>query len=163
MIGQHALVSSRIRQEMHDLEQVVERVERAVQAVQRTSEDADLYLGSAALNLHDFYAGLERVFRLIAAQVEQSIPRDAEWHRELLRQMGTDVTGVRPAVLSGETISALDEYLRFRHVVRNVYAVSLELERIERLAERVRPLFEQVRDELLTFAEVLDGLAHADE
>lgn len=163
MIGQHALVSSRIRQEMHDLFQVVERVERAMRAVQKTSEDADLYLDSAALNLHDFYAGLERVFRLIAARVEQSVPRDAEWHRELLRQMGTDVTGVRPAVLSSETRSALDEYLRFRHVVRNVYAFSFERERIERLAKRIQPLFEQVRDELLAFAEILDDWAHADE
>ena len=154
---------NRDKSQMHDLFQVVERVERAVQAVQRTSDDTDLYLDSAALNLHDFYAGLERVFRLIATQVEQSIPRAAEWHGELLHQMGTDVTGVRPAVLSGETVAALDEYLRFRHVVRNVYAVSFERERIERLAERVRPLFEQVRDELLSFAEVLDGLAHADE
>ena len=163
MIGRHALVSSRIHQEMHDLEQVVDRVERAVQAAQRASEDVDLYLDAAALNLHDFYAGLERVFRLIAARVEQSVPGDAEWHRELLRQMGTDIAGVRPAVLGSETISALDEYLRFRHVVRNVYAFSFERERIERLTKRVRPLFEQVRDELLAFAEVLDDLAHADE
>ncbi len=163
MIGHYALLSGRIRQEMRDLEQIVARIERAVDAAQRRPVDADLYLDSAALNLHDFYAGLERVFRQIATQVEQSVPGDADWHRELLRQMGTDVDGVRPAVLSTEALSALDEYLRFRHVVRNVYAFDFERERIERLAGQVRPVFEQVRGELLAFAGVLDGLARADE
>jgi hypothetical protein len=90
---------------------VVGRAEQAVAAAQRHPVDQDFYLDSAALNLHDFYAGLERVFRHIAAHVDRSVPESGEWHREILLQMGLEVPGVRPPVLSAELIRALDEYL----------------------------------------------------
>jgi len=90
MIERYALVSGRIRQELENLERVVSRVEQAVAAAQRHPVDQDFYLDSAALNLHDFYAGLERVFRHIAAHVDRSVPESGEWHRELLLQMGLE-------------------------------------------------------------------------
>ena len=65
-------------------------------------------------------------------------------------------------MLSAETIKALDEYLRFRHVVRNIYAFEFDPERIERLVQRLRPSFEQVRTELLAFADFLERVARED-
>ncbi len=106
-------------------------------AARKRPEDQDFYLDSVALNLHDFYAGLERIFRYIASHVEQSVPTDGEWHRELLRQMNVEVPSVRPAVLSVESVQALDEYLRFQHVVRNVYTFNFDPERIERLVGQI--------------------------
>lgn len=153
----HYLVTAgRIRQELKDLERVVHRAERAIAAVQRHPEDEDLYLDAAALSMHDFYAGLERVFQHIAAHVDRSVPTGPEWHRNLLRQMSIPVPHVRPRVLAPETANRLDEYLRFRHVVRNIYAFEFEPERIRRLVERLRPTFEQVRADLLAFAEFLE-------
>ena len=73
--------------------------------------------------------GLERVLHHIAAMVDGSVPAGREWHRDLLRQMGIALPQVRPEVLSAGTIKALDEYLRFRHVVRNVYAFEFDPER----------------------------------
>jgi hypothetical protein len=74
MMERYAVVAGRIRQELVELEQVVARTERAIAAAGQRPEDQDLYLDSAALNLHDFYAGLERIFRQIAATVDQSVP-----------------------------------------------------------------------------------------
>ncbi|MBZ4688565.1 MAG: hypothetical protein PWQ96_2347 [Clostridia bacterium] len=105
---------------------------------------------------HDFYGGLERVFRHNAADVDQSIPGGPEWHRDLLRQMGIALSQVRPLVLSANTVKGLDEYLCFRHVVRNVYAFKFDVERIERLIRQLRPLFNQERIELLAFADFLE-------
>lgn len=163
MIERYALVGGRIRQKLKDLEQVVSRAEQAVAAARRHPGDQDFYLDSAALNLHDFYTGLERLFHTIAAHIDRSVPVGGEWHRELLRQMGIEVAGGRPAVLSAEAVRSLDEYLRFRHVVRNVYAFTFDLERIERLVRRLQPAFETVRTDLLAFADFLERLAHADE
>jgi hypothetical protein len=67
VIARYLVVAGRIRQEVANLERVVTRAERAVAAVRQRPEDQDLYLDAAALNLHDFYAGLERVFHHIAA------------------------------------------------------------------------------------------------
>lgn len=163
MIERYALIGGRIRQELQNLERVVSRVEGAMEAARKRPEEQDFYLDSAALNLHDFYAGLERVFHYIASHVEQSAPTGGEWHRELLRQMNVEAPGVRPAVLSVESVEALDEYLRFWHVVRNVYTFSFDPERIERLVGRIRACFEQVRSELFTFARFVERVAGDEE
>lgn len=122
MIGRYVTVAARIRHDLEDLTRVIDRTERARAAAQRRPEDRDLLFDSIALNLHDFYAGLERIFRIIADQIDGSAPTGAEWHRDLLRQMETELPAVRPRVVSEAAASRIDEYLRFRHVVRNVYA-----------------------------------------
>ncbi len=155
MIERYAVAAGRIRQELADIERVVSRAERAIAAAKQRPEDQDLYLDSAALNLHDFYAGLERIFHHIAATVDRSVPSGHEWHRELLRQMSVDLAPIRPQVLSAETIKTVDEYLRFRHIVRNIYTFEFDPERIEHLTQHLRPSFERVQVELLAFADFL--------
>jgi len=136
MIERYVVVGSRIRQEVAELEKVVARAEHAMQLAQACQEH-DLYLDSAALNLHDFYSGLERIFRHIATDVDRSFPLGSDWHRDLLRQMSIALPQIRPQVLCTQTSHRLDEYLRFRHVVRNIYAFALDGERVARLIEQV--------------------------
>lgn len=155
MIERYLIVASRIRQELTDLEAVVTRAERAMSLAPRSTEP-DFFLDSVALNLQHFYSGLERVFRHIAQDVDQSLPGGAEWHRDLLRQMSIAPSQVRPSVLSVATARRLDEYLRFRHVVRNIYAFQFDVERLERLMRHLRPLFGQVYAELVAFADFLE-------
>jgi hypothetical protein len=160
MIGPYAVLAGRIRGDVAELERVVARVERAVAARRHSVVDPDFALDSAALNLHDVYAGLERVFTQIATVVDQSMPSGPDWHRALLQQMTIGVSGLRPRVLSSDLARTLDELLRFRHVVRNVYAFDLDPERVERLADGLRPVWPEVREALIVFADVLDGLAN---
>ncbi len=156
MIEGYIVLATRIRKELVDLERVVSRAEGAIGAARERTQDQDFYIDSAALNLHDIYAGLERVFQQIATTVDNSVPSGKEWHRDLLRQMNVEIPDLRPTVLSDDTLSALDEFLRFRHVVRNVYAFSFDPEQIERLVKQVRPSFMQARGELLVFAHFLE-------
>jgi hypothetical protein len=162
VIERYLVVAGRIRQEVTHLERAVTRAERAVVAARRRPADQDLYLDAAALNLHDFYAGLERVFHHIAATIDRSVPDGSEWnrrHRDLLRQMQVALSPIRSQVLSDETMQALDEFLRFRHVVRNIYTFAFDPERIAHLVQRLHPCFERVQNELLEFADFLDQLA----
>ena len=121
--------------------------------------DRDLFLDAAALNMHDFYSSLERILEQIATIVDRSVPSMHDWHRELLRQMTLAVPGVRPAVLSVGTMRTLDEYRRFRHVVRNVYAFELDPVRIDALTVRLRPSLAQASAELQAFSAVLEALS----
>jgi len=156
LIEGYVVLATRIRKELVDLERVVSRAEGAIGAARERTQDQDFYIDSAALNLHDIYAGLERVFQQIATTVDNSVPSGKEWHRDLLRQMNVEIPDLRPTVLSDDALSALDEFLRFRHVVRNVYAFSFDPEQIERLVKQVRPTFMQARGELLVFAHFLE-------
>ena len=156
MIEDYLSLAERIRQELNDLWQVLKRAERAVDAERRRTEDQDLYIDSAVLNLHDFYAGFERIFQQIGTTVDGHIPSGAGWHRDLLNQMQVEVTDLRPPVLSEEAGRSLDEFLRFRHVVRNIYAFRFDPERVERLVDQMQPALEQVQTELLAFISFLE-------
>ncbi len=75
---------------------------------------------------------------------------------DLLEQMGLNLPKVRPPVLRLDSIEQLEEYLRFRHVVRNVYTFSFDPERIARLVKDMETVFDQVQNELLAFASFLE-------
>lgn len=156
MIESYIVLAGRIRKELDDLERLVSRANRAMNTAQKNPQDTDLYVDSASLNLHDVYSGVERIFKQIAATVDGNMPDGAEWHRELLEQMGLDLPKVRPPVLTAGSIQHLDQYLRFRHVVRNVYTFSLDPERIGRLVNELETVFAQIRQELLAFANFLE-------
>ncbi|WP_397548013.1 hypothetical protein ABUL39_07185 [Rhodothermus marinus] len=77
-----------------------------------------------ALNLHGFYSSVERLFVLIARNVDERVHTGQTWHRDLLRWMAEDVPEMRPAVIGQTTAHTLDEFRRFRHLVRNVYTMN---------------------------------------
>ncbi len=93
-------LSDRIQDVVSELDRVVNRTLRAWPHAKETSENQDVYLDSVALTLHGFYSGLERLFEMIARRLDQSLPSSEVWHRELLFQMGREIQGVRPAVIS---------------------------------------------------------------
>jgi hypothetical protein len=159
MIESYLVLAERIRKELDDLDRLVERANRAVSTAKKNPQDADLFLDSASLNLHDVYSGFERIFKQIAAIVDGTVPTSAEWHRELLEQMGLDLPKVRPPVLTRESVQRLDEYLRFRHVVRNVYTFSFDPERIGRLVKELETVFEQTKQELAAFGDFLEKVS----
>jgi hypothetical protein len=162
MIPGYQVLAARIRDELEDLERSVRRAERAWQAAARAGADQDMFIDSAALNLHGFYAGVERLFEAAALQLDGSLPKGEAWHRDLLDQMTLDLPGLRPPVISQAVMQLLEEYRRFRHVVRNVYAESLDPLRVGELVERLAPLWMQLRKELSVFADFLEGVSRAD-
>ena len=154
-------LAERIRGETPELERVAQRALFAWSAAAQ-SPGEDMFLDSVALNLHGFYSGVERLFELIARRIDLDLPDGQTWHRDLLRQMALDVPGVRPAVIDENTASSLDEYRRFRHLVRNVYTMNLVPTKMTSLMVRLPDLWSVLRAELLAFADFLDALAAVD-
>lgn len=147
-------VIERIEDETVDLDRTVARASRAwLKAA--TSPDQDMLIDSAALNLQAFYTGLERIFQQAIRSIDGDTPTGDAWHVQLLAQMTRDVPARRPAILSHETVLGLDEFRRFRHIVRNVYATNLNPEKMKNLFALLPVLWPQVRAELLAFADFL--------
>jgi hypothetical protein len=90
----YIVVSSRIKIEIESIEKVIERIERGMMAGKRNPNDLDFYIDSIALNLHDFYSAIERMFYQIASIVDNHIPSTKEWHRDLLYQMRVEIPNV---------------------------------------------------------------------
>lgn len=149
------ILAARIHSEMSDIAVVVDRAQVAWQRAELGHDE--LYLDSVALNLHGFYSGVERVFELIAARVDEFTPRGSDWHQELLRQMSSEVPKIRPPVISTETMTQLDQYRAFRHVVRNVYTFVLDPVRIGLLVKDLTNTFGRLEEELGQFLDFLQG------
>lgn len=98
-------LAERIRGEAPDLARLVQRTTERWKTGQKTPSEQDVYLESAALNLHGFY---------------------------------------------------------FRHLVRNVYTFHLVPEKMKPLVADLPGLWDQLRAELLAFADFLEALAEAD-
>ena len=156
MNGIYRTIAGRIRVDLQEFARVVERTGRIWQ--QALVSPDDYYVDATALNLHGFYAGLERLLEIIAEGVDQAKPAGAHWHDDLLRQMAAEVPGVRPPVLSQETRQRLDRYRGFRHVVRNVYTYSLDPEQIGMLVKQLAPTMARVSQELTAFADFLEQM-----
>ena len=154
-------LAERIRDELADLDRLVQRAQEGWRRAQQSGDD--FYLDSVALNLHGFYAGLERLFAVIATVVDSALPRDANWHQVLLQQMASEVPHVRPAAISERTRDALDEYRGFRHIVRHVYTFTLDPAKMQRVVEEAPAVFAQVRAELSAFADFLEQQATTDD
>jgi hypothetical protein len=151
-------VAERIRGEAPELERVARRALAAWTHVERMPQE-DAYLDSVALNLHSFYSGLERLFELIARHIDGVTPAGEAWHRDLLQQMAQDLPRVRPALVDPDDAAALDEFRRFRHLVRNVYTMNLTPERVAALTSKLPELWPKLCRELLAFADFLEELS----
>jgi hypothetical protein len=149
----------RIRGEMPDLDHVVQRSTQSWSRVQGGSSEQDAYLDSVALNLHSFYSGLERLFELIARHVDRTLPAGETWHRDVLQQMAREVAEARPAVIDRDSAIALDEFRRFRHLVRNVYTMNLLPDKVAGLMSALPELWPKLRAELLALADFLEQLS----
>ena len=143
-------VDERLNYELEEMKQIIHQTEQFLrQLEQEIMPTYQAALTSAiALNLHSFYTGAERIFEVIAKQVDHYQPTGSNWHRQLLDQMLVAIPNLRPAVISENTYLLLDELRRFRHVVRTVYAYQLDSERILELANKSFHYFSTFKKEI---------------
>jgi hypothetical protein len=118
---------------------------------------APLWVDAVALRLQSLYTGIERCCLLIVRVLNGTTPEGGDWHRRLLERMAL-ATAARPAVLSAATVRSLGELLRFRHVVRHLYAYELDAEQVKRLLDRVTTLWSEVSADLDRFTAWLQEL-----
>ncbi len=149
MTGGSSTLADRIAGELDEVQRVTRNIQKDWQNFLRTADDG--YLKATAFDLHSFYTGLERVFRLIAEILDGRLPVGEGWHKLLINQMALEIQGVRPAVISEATLELLDEYLRFRHLVRNVYSFNLLPEKVQSLVERLPTALDQVTQDVSAF------------
>lgn len=121
-----------------EIDHELERLEQLRDELATAPRDDDTFsLRARGSMLHDFYSGIERVFVRIAEELNGGVPQGEQWHRQIVTDMSLEIPGVRPAVIEPDLARELGDYLRFRHVFRNVYGSFLEAERMRPLEERL--------------------------
>lgn len=94
-------------------------------------EPDDFTVAGLASYVHGFYNGLENIFKLIAEYIDNFEPESGRWHKDLLNQMGLEISGVRPALLSNELADNLKDYLEFRRFFRHSYSFYVEWDELK--------------------------------
>ncbi|NSW84580.1 MAG: hypothetical protein HPY90_15375 [Syntrophothermus sp.] len=119
--------------------------------MRKKSLDPEIEKRVYASVLADFYMAVERVFKLIAKEVDGELPEGGDWHKKLLRQMSVELPGIRPPVIDKSLFHQLEEYLKFRHLVRNIYGFQLEYKRFAHLVKDMPALAEAVEQQVTGF------------
>jgi uncharacterized protein YutE (UPF0331/DUF86 family) len=152
---------ARIADELNDIREVVERVEKKLKDISQTIPDDFTIVGFAGY-VHSFYNGLEKIFDLIADYIDHFEPPDKAWHKELLKQMTRELQGVRPAVLTKELAAVLEDYLEFRHFFRHSYSYDVDWDELKPKAENLKPIFEKFEAALQQFFVFLQAAEQID-
>ncbi|MEW6047678.1 MAG: hypothetical protein AB1609_14545 [Bacillota bacterium] len=144
--GGYGVLLAELRQDWATVRHLIDEALKVAELKQteQRPEVAQALVNSVALSLHHVYSALEASFERVARYLDRLVPHGSDWHDELLRQMALEIPNVRPALLSTRLKASLDEYRRFRHVVRKGYEHALEW---DRMAHLVREL-PQLRDDL---------------
>lgn len=145
----------RISDEKDKIERTVRGIKNALQDIDAIAENHRKYVEKTiASDLVEIYNGIERIFELIAREVDNHIPSGGKWHRDLLAQMAEHREKRKP-IISQRTERRLNRLLKFRHRMNNIYRYELIYEKAETHAKRVTKLFENVSKELETFTAFL--------
>lgn len=153
-----ARLAAELRDELAAVRLVVGEGAQALQGA-ASSPPKTLEIRGMAGILHDYYTGVERIFERVANELEGGTPSGPSTHRDLLRGACRTLPEIRPPVIQTGTARLLDEYLRFRHVFRNIYGYELEWARIAGLLERLPASSAALSTDLAVFFEFLDALA----
>ena len=148
-----------IEDELILLETLAEEIESVWSSLPRNKRTRKIHEESVALKLHNFYTGCERIFKRISDDINGGTPATADWHKRLMHRMTLEIKDVRPPVLSKETEKILNEFLAFRHIVRNIYGFQIESDRLSALVNKFPKIFIAFRKEIQMFIIFLKKLS----
>lgn len=152
------LIQERISIELNKINQAIQQLE--IFMIQLNDSSNLIYqealVNSLALNLHGIYTGIERIFEVIATEIDLSLPTGNKWHRDLLNQMAVNIPDVRKEVITEESRTILDELRRFRHVIRSAYSFQLDKQKVLIVVNDFLNYHHQLIQEIQSFCDYLD-------
>ena len=101
--------------------------EAFIKARDRCARGDEVGYEACAHHLSRMFNGIEQMGLRVAKAFENNIDDEQGWHTGLLKRLGLEITGVRPALLPAELKLPLHESKGFRHLI--VHAYELELDR----------------------------------
>lgn len=154
-INRFVALKADIDRELRNLERLLCELNEILST---TSEDSAARVRAAGSVLHDFYTGVEKIFCRIGIRIDQDLPSGEDWHVQLLQRMAIPVEGIRPPVIDEKLEIELEEYLRFRHLFRNIYGFELKWDRCQPLVGNLSQVFSDLKKQIGKFKSFLDSI-----
>lgn len=109
----------------------IDKVDKRLKSRVEDGLDTPGQLDSVAYQIHNLYCSVEDLLKFVASAFENNIGASGGWHRILLLRMSQPVVGIRPALLSEESLLLMDKLRSFRHLVRHAYGMEIELPQLQ--------------------------------
>jgi hypothetical protein len=148
-----------IMEELGNIDRIVSVIEKRKKEIKKHDADADVYIESLVHNIENFYMGIEDIFKRIGVFTDEGIPEGPRWHSILIKGMARDIPGVRPPVIEHETRELLDEYRKFRHLVRNIYTFNIIPEKVMKLAHGITKAFNPFNKDIKDFLNFIEKIS----
>lgn len=149
------LLKSEILSDLDKIAQIFNRFGKAYGRYMSSKEYSNLV--EAGFYVNQIFSGFERIFKNISNVFENKID-ELSWHQSLLGRMTLPLEGIRPAVISNETRSLLDDLRGFRHFFRHAYDTDIEPKKFSIVADSAFKLKEQYVIEIRKFLSFIDRL-----
>lgn len=140
---------------MESQEEEIDKILSEIREINPETKEKTVYL---AYNLHNLYNAFEDLFREIAKIFENEIESLDYYHKELLKRMTIEISGIRPKILSKESYAILDELRGFRHIFRHAYTYEIIPEKIEFLKNKLLRNWDLIKRDLYNFKSWLKSL-----
>ncbi|MGK7945277.1 MAG: hypothetical protein AB4058_12490 [Microcystaceae cyanobacterium] len=143
----------KICKECTNLDKLILKNNETILLIENRKNDIyfDSLISALTLYLGNFYMGVERIFALIAKEIDKTQPSGESWHIQLLKQMSLEIPSIRFAVISQETYEMLNEFRGFRHIARSLYAYDLEPQRVIELSKILNQCYNFLKADLEVF------------
>ena len=151
----------RLRAEIRSDREAIGRHFDEIAATDELDEASRGELARLAVALHHAYTGVETIMVRVARALEGEEPSGPDWHKQLLEEMGLELDGIRPAVLSASSLEHLRMLLGFRHFFRHAYTADLDVRRLAELRDHAVALRSHLDGDLDALDELLSRLADA--
>ncbi len=148
--GAFAVLEAGLRARVRDINRIGDRIEERLGTFAHSPEGVD----SIGYQIHNLYGAFEQLFEEVARFFENQIDQ-ARYQADMIRRMQLAIQGIRPALLSSETASDLDELRRFRHLFRHAYSADLDPDKVARLAAKVACIQRDFTQDLERFLTLL--------
>ena len=102
------------------------------------------------LFLQSFYNGIENIMKFAMKDKYGKLPSSYKWHKELLDLCFIKNTD-KNELFSEELKNTLDDYLSFRHFIRNTYSFRIKWERMEQLVLDIKINWNKIKTETNTY------------
>jgi len=109
-------------------------------------------IAALGLFLHSFYNGIENIIKIIIKEKFGKLPSGIKWHKELL-DLCFEYIDFQNKLFSEELKDVLDDYLSFRHFIRNTYSFRIKWERMEDLILNVYENWNKIKTEIVNYIE----------
>lgn len=100
--------------------------------------------------VHSLYNGIENILIQTFKGINEKLPDDINWHRNLLEQAFSKRNNREP-LLNNEYKETLNNYMQFRHLFRHTYHYKLDIDKLKPLVDDSNNIWNLFKKDIHTF------------